>query len=173
MANRRSDVRQDECGAYFYQYVSLVNDIELVPALEQGRDETAKFFGAIPEDRHEYSYAPGKWTPKDMLLHIIDTERIFAYRALRFTREQDTDLPGFEQDIFAASGNANSRTMNDLLDEYTAVRNSNIAMFRSFDDAALVRIGKASNTNMSPRAVGFIICGHEIHHMAVLRDRYL
>lgn len=173
MASKRSQVTPEECGSYFYTYVELTEDLELKDALEKGMVETRSFFDRIPKDSWNYRYAEGKWTPLEILLHIIDTERIFAYRALRFARSENSDLPGFDQDEFADNSYASSRTMPDLINEYVAVRMANISLFGSFNDETLRRMGRASNNAMSVRAAGFIICGHENHHIKIIKERYL
>ena len=134
---------------------------------------TEAFLNAIPKDKLEYRYAEGKWTVKEIIQHIIDTERIFAYRALRVARNDKTALPGFEENDYALTGNANARTLESLLAEYKAVRQATIALFNSFSDDMLKHIGTASNSPISARAIGFIIIGHEAHHCNVIKERYL
>ena len=120
-----------------------------------------------------YKYAKDKWSIKELLLHIIDTERVFAYRALRFAREDKTDLPGFEQDDYVITSDANTRSKASLLNEYNFQRASTIALFSSFNDSMLMKIGMAGGNPMSVRAIGFITSGHEVHHCNILRERYL
>ena len=120
-----------------------------------------------------YRYAPGKWTMKDILAHIMDDERVFAYRALRFARHDKTDLAGVDQDRDAEYAGANDRDINDLLEEYRNVRASSISLFKGFSDEAFMRTGKASGYNVSVRALAYLIAGHELHHLNVMMDRYL
>ena len=135
--------------------------------------ETNNFFETIPDAKLEYRYAEGKWTPKEILLHLIDTERVFAYRALQFARAKDVVIKGFDQDEFAANSNANDRTIKNLLEEYRAVRTATVILFSSFSNNTLLQMGVASDSPLSVRASGFIISGHEKHHIAILNERYL
>jgi uncharacterized damage-inducible protein DinB len=134
---------------------------------------TKKFVQSLPEEKLLYRYAEGKWTIKEVLVHIIDDERIYAYRALRFARNDTTELPGFEQDDYARHSGANERTLKDILKEYTAVRNSTIAFFNSLDQKALTRAGVANKNLVSVRALAYHIAGHELHHINIIKERYL
>ena len=127
----------------------------------------------VPEEKHIFSYAQGKWTLKEVIQHIIDTERIFCYRALCFARNDKTSLSGFDQDVFAYNDNANDRNYFDLLDEMDILRKSSIQLYKSFSSVALLRIGVASDRNISVRALGYLFSGHQLHHLNVLIDRYL
>ena len=127
----------------------------------------------MPPEKYLHRYAAGKWTIKETLVHISDDERIYAYRALRFARNDSTELPGFEQDDFARASNANARDLNDILDELATVRNATISLFNSFDEEALLRKGRADGKIMSVRAAAYHIAGHELHHMNIIKARYL
>jgi uncharacterized damage-inducible protein DinB len=120
-----------------------------------------------------HRYAEGKWTIKEILGHIVDDERIYVYRALRFARNDSTELPGFEQDHYAQYSEANKREITDLLDEFALVRRSTIAFFKSLDNTALMRTGVANGNRVSVRALAYHIAGHELHHMNIIRERYL
>jgi hypothetical protein len=158
----------------FYQrYVSLVKDQDVIDALKQSSKVTLSLIRSIPESKGEYRYAEGKWTIKEMLAHMQDAERIFAYRALRFARNDKTALPGFEENDYAPQANAHGRTIARLADELERVRLTTIDLFSSFTPEMLQRIGTASNKEMSVLAVGYIISGHESHHRNVLTERYL
>lgn len=133
----------------------------------------ASFFRSIPPEKENYRYAEGKWTPKDILLHLIDAERIFAYRALRIARNDKTALPGFEENDYVIEANAEERSMESLLEEYFDVRKATISLFLSFSADALKRLGEASGFSVSVRAIGYIILGHEKHHANVIIERYL
>jgi hypothetical protein len=170
---KATEILPTEYFEYYKQYVDLVDDLPLVDALRKGHSETVEFFETLPESKHHFQYANGKWTPKEILLHVIDCERVFAYRALYFARDENGDLRGFDENTFGKNCNANTRTMDDLLEEYTAVRNASICLFKSFDDTVLKRGGKANNNQLSVRACGFIICGHEKHHRRIIEERYL
>jgi len=128
---------------------------------------------SLPGEKLLYRYAPGKWTIKEVLVHIIDDERIYAYRALRFARNDKTELPGFEQDDYALSSGANDRSLESIFEEYEAVRQSTIAMFNSFATEALIRKGIANNNLATVRALAWHIAGHELHHLNIIKQRYL
>jgi uncharacterized damage-inducible protein DinB len=134
---------------------------------------TKKFILSIPKARLLYRYAEGKWTIKEILGHIVDDERIYVYRALRFARNDSTELPGFEQDDFARYSEANKRDVSDLLDEFTRVRRATIAFFQSLGDAALLRSGVADGKRSTVRALAYHIAGHELRHMNIIKERYL
>jgi hypothetical protein len=124
-------------------------------------------------DKFDYRYADGKWTIKEIIQHIIDTERIFAYRALRISRNDQTPLPGFDENDFANNTTAQTRGLQDLLTEFSAVRHSNLLLFKSFSDEQLLRVGIASEHSISVRAIGFILIGHQKYHQKVFEERYL
>lgn len=170
---RPTQLNSSEHNSYYRQYIDLVEDIPLLSALKLSKSRTQSFFQNIPKQKLEYRYAENKWTPKDILQHIIDTERVFGYRALYFSRDQSADLRGFDENQFAANTHANTRTIDDLLNEYLVVRNATLSLFNSFDDNQLKSIGMANNSKMSVRAAGFIICGHEMHHCNIINERYL
>ena len=151
-----SDLTTDEYFNYYKQYVDLVDDIPLIEALQIGRIDTAKFFETIPEVKLLFQYSEGKWTPKEILLHLIDVS-----------------LEGFDENEFGKNCNANDRSMDDLLKEYIAVRTATIYLFESFSDSVLTKGGMANNNSLSVRACGFIICGHEKHHRKIIEERYL
>ena len=171
---KRSDIQKDECSAYFFRYIEQADeDVDLIDALAKGKEETDSFFRTLSKDQWGYRYAPGKWTPREILLHLMDTERIFAYRSLCFARSKYAVLPGFDQDEFAANVDADSRNTDDLIEEYHAVRGATLALFKSLNKEELKRTGKASGNRMSARAAGFILCGHDRHHIKVIKERYL
>lgn len=160
--------------AHFYaNYIKKSGNEDLVSGLESSLNNTITFFKSIPENKLEYSYDVGKWTIKDIIQHLIDAERVFAYRALRFARQDKTPLPGFEENNYTLAANANERSREELIKEYQIVRESTLMMFNSFNDDTLKLIGIASNSNMSVRAIGFVIIGHEKHHCEVIKSRYL
>ena len=128
---------------------------------------------SIANDKLEYRYDKGKWTIKEVIQHLMDAERIFAYRALRIARQDQTPLPGFEQNDYVQPSQANERSLDDLINEFKAIRASTVALFNSFTDKMLLAKGTASNSPVSVRAIGFIIMGHEIHHCQVIKERYL
>lgn len=169
-----SQLQSNEYSQFYANYVALVSDeYSLLEELEISVHRLVKFVREIPMDKFDYRYAEGKWTIKDILQHLIDAERVFAYRALCFARNDKTELPGFEEDDYVIEANANKRSIQDLLTELLIVRQSSLALFKSFNDEQLMRIGTASNNPMSVRALGFIIIGHQNHHQRVFEERYL
>ena len=147
--------------------------MELVEELEISVHRLIKFVQNIPMDKFDYRYAEGKWTIKDILQHLIDAERIFAYRALRFARNDKTKLAGFNENSFVENVVANSRSIMDLLTELAVVRQATLSLFKSFSNEVLMRVGIASDNEISVRAIGFIIIGHQKHHQKVFLERYL
>ena len=171
---KKSQLNTDEYAAYYGTYIDTVTEeYNLVEELEISVHRLVKFVQNIPMDKFDYSYAEGKWTIKDILLHLIDAERIFAYRALRISRNDPTPLPGFEENDYVENTDANSRSIQELLTELSAVRHSNLLLFKSFSNEQLTRMGTASNHPISVRALGFLIIGHQKHHQKVFQERYL
>jgi len=168
-----SDLNADEHVPYFGLYIGKAPQTGIVEGLEIGVKRIYEFLINFPIEKHHYRYAEGMWTVKDVLQHIIDTERIFGYRALRIARGDKGHLLGYEQDDYVGPAKSNDRSFEDLLKEYENCRASTIALFKSFDDQMLKEIGTASSGPMSARAAGYVIVGHEIHHMEVLKERYL
>lgn len=164
-------------GQYLLYYDTYIGNIpeEADPLymLEKLPEALQQAVGHLSDEQARYAYAPGKWTIKEMLVHIIDTERIFAYRALRFARNDKTDLPGFEQDDYVPASEANDRPLAAILQEYTTVRAATLSLFHSFSAAQLERTGTANGGPSSVRALLFIIPGHELHHLRIFRERYL
>lgn len=163
----------NEYNQFYSGYVEKVKEDNCVDALKSGYRATKALLGSIPDDKWEYRYSEGKWTPKEMLLHILDAERVFAYRALRFSRGDETELSGYDHNIYIATSEANSRSVKSLLKEYRRVRKSTITMFSNFPAEAESRVGMANADSVSVRALGFIIAGHEKHHLGVLQSKYL
>ena len=170
---KTSEIASAEFHSYFKAYMDKVGDVTLKEALDNGWEDTISFFEAIPESKLNYRYADNKWTIKDILLHLIDAERAFSYRALQFARSDNADLEGFDVNVFVENAHANLRTLEDLIGEYDAVRQSSIIMYNSFSPETLKRTGKANSNMLSVRAAGFLICGHEIHHKEIIKERYL
>lgn len=162
-----------EYGAYYTHYIDLAKGLALIDGLKKSQEALVSFLERIPEEKQVFSYAPGKWTVKELLQHIIDAERVFAYRAMRFARHDSTDLPGFDHDAYVQPSRANRRSLNDLLEEYELQRASTIALYKSFTDEMLVQIGRANGMPMSVRALGFVLIGHETHHCNIIKERYL
>ena len=162
-----------ESAAYFKHYISLVEGDDILAILNKAKTETAAFLRSIPDEKWDQAYAPGKWTLKESWMHLVDSERVFAYRAMRIARNDQTPMPGFDQDIYVPHYNALSRTAESVIQEYEAVRAASISLFEHLDDAAMNHIGTASNNPMSTLAAAFIIAGHEQHHINLINDKYL
>ena len=159
---------------YASMYIDLLPDDGLVLThLEENFRITKNFILSLPEEKLLYSYAPGKWTIKEILVHIIDDERIYSYRALRFARNDNTNLPGFEQDDFASHSKANERALQNIFEEYEAVRKSTITLFNGLDNEALTRKGTADGNKATVRALAYHIAGHELHHISFIKENYL
>ena len=168
------DLSPNEHHPHYSQYIDLVPKEEsLVQALHSGRDQTVDFFESLDETKINYRYAEGKWTPKEILMHLIDTERVFTYRALRFARKDTTPLQGFDQDDYIRPSKVYSRSLASLVAEFKSVRASTLSLFEFMDEDMLKSIGVASNSNLSARAAGFITAGHSRSHIQIIKDRYL
>ncbi|WP_367770012.1 DinB family protein [Flavobacterium sp. WC2421] len=154
-------------------YIKAAGNVDMIEELEICLHDFIRFVQNIPMDKFDYRYAEGKWTIKDIIQHIIDTERIFAYRALRISRNDKTPLPGFEENHYVDNTNANERNLQGLLTEMAVVRQATLSLFKSFSEEQLLRTGTASNTSISVRAIAFIIIGHQKHHQKVYQERYL
>ncbi|WP_271781883.1 DinB family protein [Aquimarina algiphila] len=168
-----SQISENEYNPYYAMYISKAEYPDIVLGLQNSREEFVDFVQSIPEDKMTYAYADGKWTVAEVLQHLIDTERIFSYRALRFARNDQTPIMGFEQDDYVPNSNANHYGKEDMLSDFVAVRNSSITLFKSFTDEMLTRIGEASKSPMSARAAGYILSGHQKHHCEIIKERYL
>lgn len=163
----------DEYASYYGKYVSLIDDHDIVAALEGQLAATVACLRGLSEEQGNSSYEPGKWSIKELAGHMNDAERIFGYRALRIARNDKTPLPGFEQDDYIASANFGACSLADLTTEFELIRRANLAMFKQFSNEAWVRRGTASDNTISVRALAYIIAGHEAHHMNILRSRYI
>jgi hypothetical protein len=163
----------DEYAPYYGRYIVQVPNGDLCRILADQLGETLALIRSIPEARGTHRYAPGKWSIKEVLGHVCDTERIMGYRALRIARGDATPLPGFEQDDYIPAGGFDRRTLADLSDELSAVRQATLQLFRHLDPTALARRGTASGNPITPRALAYIIAGHERHHVAGLKAQYL
>lgn len=168
-----SQLPENEYGERFGTYISKVDDVDLMEELEISLHRLIRFVREIPMDKFDYRYAEGKWTIKDILQHLIDCERIFAYRALRFARYDQMPLPGFDEDDFANAAHGDKRSIQDLLTELAVVRQATLSLFKTFDEAMLQSVGTASNNAISVRAIGFVIIGHQNHHQQIFQERYL
>jgi hypothetical protein len=162
-----------ELAPYYARYLEAVPDGDLLVLLEEGAEEVLNLLRAFGEERGGHRYAPGKWSVKEVVGHVTDTERVFAYRALRFARADDTPLPGIDQDRFVAAAGFDRRTLADLAEEFVEVRKATVKLLAGLDAPALKRRGTASGYPMTVRAAAWVIAGHEQHHAQILRERYL
>ena len=158
---------------YFNYYIGLVeNHEDVISSLEHAHQHTNEILDLTTEDQGNHAYAEGKWSIKELLVHLIDTERIFCNRALRIARNDKTDLPGYNHDNYVEFSEANERTLCDICKEYDLVRQATIALFKSFTPEMLEREGTANNNQLTVLAIGYIIAGHETHHVKVLDEKY-
>ncbi|HRI02176.1 MAG TPA: DinB family protein [Pyrinomonadaceae bacterium] len=162
-----------EFAPYYNTYISLIEDNAVLPVLDAQTAEIRALLSDLPEEKGTYAYADGKWTIKQLLSHLIDGERIFAYRILRISRGDKTPIEGFEQDDYIETSNANNRSFADLLDEFDHERQANLLLVKNLTGEASLRMGTASNNPVSVRALVYIMAGHVKHHVAILQERYL
>lgn len=163
----------EEYPAFYETYVNKITVDDLITALNETRQQTIELVKIIPLEKEKYKYADGKWSIRELFGHMIDAEKIFAYRALRFARNDKTELAGFEEDDYVPESNAENRSLKDLTEEYLLVRDSTIAFFKGITNEMSLRSGKANGKAISVRALGYSIAGHNRHHNLVIRERYL
>lgn len=163
----------NEYADFYKSYIEALDNVELIEELEICLHEFIKFVRNIPMDKFDYQYQDGKWTIKEIIQHLIDSERVFGYRALRISRNDKTPLPGFDENSFVDNSNGKDRSLQSLLTEMAVVRQSTVSLFNSFSQEQLLNIGIASNKEVSVRAIGFIIIGHQKHHQKIFSERYL
>ena len=163
----------DEFAPYYAGYIAQVPDVDIRHQLRRQFLDTVALLSVVPDSKAETGYEPGKWSLKEVVGHLCDAERVFAYRLLRIARGDETPLPGFEQDDWIPTSRANTRTMGSLLLEFVTIRAATVQLVDSLDDAAWVRRGTASDKKISARALVYICAGHEIHHVRIIRERYL
>lgn len=168
------DLSIKEFDLYYERYINkLSSQLDLRAGFKIGRENVIKFFQSIPNTKHSYKYEDDKWTIKEILQHLIDTERVFMYRCFRIARRDSTPLSGFDQDIYVKPSRANNKDIDLLLEEYTICRQNSISVLDSISDQDLQFIGNANGGDMSARAAAFTIIGHEIWHMDIIKERYL
>lgn len=160
-----------EFNPYYEKYITLVGE-DALAALRAGGAATPRLLSGVSESQAMFRYQPGKWSVKEVLGHIIDCERVFAYRTLWVGRGDTTPMPGFEENDWVPAGRFDRRTLPELLTEYVAVRAATVALMSTFEDEDLVRMGTANDSPVSVRALAHIIAGHELHHVGLLRERY-
>jgi uncharacterized damage-inducible protein DinB len=165
--------QSNDYAAYYSTYISKVEGDTIKEVIKKYSEPLLQFYTSLPEDKADYRYADGKWTVKELLLHIIDAERIFSYRALRIARKDKTPLPGFDENAYTPASKASDRTLQSLKDEFAAVRKATDIMISTFDKEQLSERGTASDQPVTVNAIAFIMFGHMIHHKQVLEERYL
>lgn len=170
---KNSELKKEDYNPYYEPYIAALGDVQLLDMLKRQLVNFPQFIESIPEEKFHYSYQEGKWTIAQVLLHILDAERVFQYRALRFARKDKTPLPGFDQDKYVMESNAENWTKQEMIENYSVIRKSTIALFEKLPEEALKRVGIASDSPMSVAALGFICCGHQKHHRNIIRERYL
>lgn len=169
-----NDLKNSEYAPFYKLYIEEIGqELTILSGLELIGNEFVDLIDSLSDEKLNFAYAKNKWTIKEVIVHLIDAERIFSYRALRFARNDKTDLSGFEENDYVPFSEANKRSKGDLIAEFKAVRISTISLFQSFSDEMLLRIGTIGGNAMSVRALGFIILGHQKHHINVLQERYL
>ena len=163
----------NEYESYYGTYVNKVPEGDVLDILERQRREMRQLLGDLPADKANYCYAPGKWSIKEVIGHMADAERVFCYRALRFARGDRTPLSSFDENDFVLNANFAQRSLFDLADEYDAVREGTIQLFRNLNPDAFMRTGTAGEKEFTVRALVYIVAGHDRHHLGLLRERYL
>lgn len=158
---------------FFDKYISFVRNEDLNSVLERQSKETENIFSSIQPDKWLYKYEENKWTIKEVLQHISDTERVFSFRALVFARKDPNAFPSFDENSYAKNSNSNNRNPGDLIEEFLAVRKSTQLLFKGFSATQLDAVGTASSNEMSVAAIGYMIAGHLAHHLHILKERYL
>lgn len=163
----------NEYAEHYKKYIDLVKGDNIIKALSDQVIDVQAIISEIPEEKENFAYAEGKWTIKEVLGHIIDTERIFAYRTLRFARKDKTPLPGFDENLFVQHSHFQKQTLYNLGHEFAIVREANLALWKQFDEQALNEIGNANGKDMSVRAILYSVAGHTSHHLNVIKLKYL
>jgi uncharacterized damage-inducible protein DinB len=170
---KSNELNKMEYAEHYSPYIAALDNVDLIEELEISVHRLIRFVQDLPLDKFDYRYAEGKWTIKDILQHLIDAERIFAYRALRFARQDKTHLSSFDEDHYAIVAQGSKRSIQDLLTELGVVRQATLTLFKTFSNETLLLRGVASENEMSIRAIGFVIIGHQNHHQNIFKERYL
>lgn len=167
------ELKESEYPEYYQKYISQLSNENLIFLLESQKEEKIRFLRSLKTEDMSFKYAEGKWTVAEVIQHELDTERIFQYRALCIARNDKTSLPGYDQDAYVPGSNANNRSIAEYINEYELIRNSGIALFKSFNEEMLKRVGSSNGYDLSAAAAGFIIAGHEKHHLKLFKTNYL
>ena len=170
---RTSELKIIEPFPFYKTYIDVLGDVDLMDMMRGQLNNFPKFIASIPDSMLLHRYKPEKWTIAEVLVHIIDSERVFQHRAMRFSRGDITPLPGFDQEVYAAHSMANRRSKESISEEYRVVRKSSIAIFSNIESSTYETVGTASDMEWSVGALGFVICGHQKYHRNIIRERYL
>ncbi|UMB53471.1 DinB family protein [Lutibacter sp. A64] len=166
-------LNNSEYAPFYSDYIKALGQVDLQTILKSSLNDLIATLSQLSEEKLTYRYADGKWNIKELVQHIIDAERVLSYRALRFSRNDATNLPGFDEDWYVTYSNGSERNFKDILLEFTQVRNATISLFKSFTPEMFLMIGSANNSDITVRALGFIIAGHQIHHLNIIKEKYL
>ncbi|MCC5907720.1 MAG: DinB family protein [Balneolaceae bacterium] len=166
-------IEKSEYGSFYEGYIRYSNGKDLFDLLKTNENEMLLLMGTLTEDQAEYSYSDGKWSVKDVIGHITDTERIFCYRTLALARGERNPLPGYDHDAYVKTAEFKRYSVNVLKEHYQATRTATLSLFRSFTMAEMLKNGIVNEVNFTVRALGYIIAGHEIHHLKILEEKYL
>lgn len=158
---------------FCHRYFNLVPSENLMEAFEKSEKETLSLIDSIPKEIENFAYSPGKWTLKEVVKHIIETERIFAYRAFRFSRKDTDELKGFDENKYIAATQHLVYDLQELKEAFIAVRSATVSLYKNMDDAMLDFVGKANQATYTARGIGFMIVGHNLHHLNIIKERYL
>ncbi len=166
-------LNEDEYNPHYKRYILALGEVDLFEILTASSEELLKTIKDLSEEKMVFRYDEGKWSIKELLQHIIDTERIMSYRALRFSRNDATELQGFDENWYVENSNGNKRNSTDLLEEFICTRRASISLFKSFTEEMFLMTGTANGSDITVRALGFIIAGHQMHHLKIIKERYL
>ena len=168
-----TQLKDSEYALFYSNYIKSLGEVDLLDILNSSLEETLTTLKNLPEEKLIFRYDDGKWTIKELLQHIIDAERVLSYRAVRFSRNDPTDLQGFDEDWYVGNSNGNERDFKELLEEFINLRKASISLFKSFNNEMLMMLGTANGSIMSVRALGFIIAGHQMHHLKIIKEQYI
>ena len=166
-------INENEYAPFYKNYIKALGDVNLLDILNTSFEDLSAALKGLSEEKLLFRYQEGKWTIKELMQHIIDAERVLSYRALCYSRNDATDLPGFDEDWYVDNSNGNQRNFEDLLNEFSHLRAATISLFESFTPEMLQIKGSLSGNDMSVRALGFIIAGHQMHHLKIMKEKYL
>jgi hypothetical protein len=168
-----SQLNENEYNPYYKHYILELGNVDLFEILIASSEELLETVKDLSEEKLLFRYDEGKWSIKELLQHLIDTERIMSYRALRFSRNDATELQGFDENWYVDNSNGNDRNSSELIEEFTCTRSASISLFKSFTYEMLLLSGTANESDITVRALGFIIAGHQMHHLKIIKERYL